>query len=201
MNNFLKSLRKYSFIVIATTALLGVLLAAFPDEMLAYSAFVIGGAFILSGVIATIYYFLKAESKSSLVLGVTAVVAGIIICAAYKQIVTVIIFVLGAFLLVGGIVNIINAIYIAVNRRRSWILTVIFSLISIVLGIVSLKNPFETQTTIVRFLGAGLIFFAVFETVIYFQFKKAYNEADQMLSNSEDSFKALEVEFTEVDFE
>ena len=199
MKNFLKGLQKYSFIIIGITTVLGVLLLAFPDKMLAYTAFFIGAAFIICGVLAIVNYISENKSKVTLVLGVTAAVIGVIICFAYKQIISVIVFILGAFLLVGGIVNLVNSFYIAVSRRRSWIVTVLLSISSIVLGVLSIRNPFGTQEKLVQILGAGLIAFAVLETVAYFSLRKAFIEADIRITNESAAQNAVEVEFTEVD--
>lgn len=175
------------------------LLAVYPDIMLAYAAFFIGGALIICGIVGVINYFVGSSSKFTLALGILSVVAGVIVCVAYRQIISVMIFLLGAFLLVGGIVNLVNSAYVAYSRNRSWILTVIMSVASIVLGIVSLRNPFGTQTGIVRFVGISLIAFAVLDTISYIQLKKAFIEADKRIDNENAENAATEVEFREVD--
>ncbi len=199
MKKFLSYLTKYSLIIICATAVLGVLLAVYPDIMLAYAAFFIGGALIICGIVGVINYFVGSSSKFTLALGILSVVAGVIVCVAYRQIISVMIFLLGAFLLVGGIVNLVNSAYVAYSRNRSWILTVIMSVASIVLGIVSLRNPFGTQTGIVRFVGISLIAFAVLDTISYIQLKKAFIEADKRIDNENAENAATEVEFREVD--
>lgn len=199
MKKFLANLQKYSFIIIGITAILGALLLAFPDKMIAYTAFFIGGAFIICGVLAIVNYISENKSKLTLVLGVTSTVIGVIVCFAYRQIISVIVFVLGAFLLVGGIVNLINSFYIAVSRHRSWILTVALSIGSIVLGVLSIKNPFGTQEKLVQFIGAGLIAFAVLDTVAYISLRKAFIEADKRITNENAAQSAVEVDYTEVD--
>lgn len=199
MKKFLSYLTKYSLIIICATAVLGVLLAVYPDIMLAYAAFFIGGALIICGIVGIINYFVGSSSKFTLALGILSVVAGVIVCVAYRQIISVMIFLLGAFLLVGGIVNLVNSAYVAYSRNRSWILTVIMSVASIVLGIVSLRNPFGTQTGIVRFVGISLIAFAVLDTISYIQLKKAFIEADKRIDNENAENAATEVEFREVD--
>ncbi|MCH5317702.1 MAG: DUF308 domain-containing protein [Eubacterium sp.] len=201
MKNFLNGLQKYSLIVIAITLILGSLLLAFPDKMLAYTAFFIGAGFIIGGVLAIINYISENKSKFTLVLGVATIVIGVIICIFYRQIISVILFVLGAFLLVGGIVNLVNSFYIAISRRRSWILTVILSIASIVLGVVSITNPFGTQEAIVQFIGAGLVAFSVLSTIAYIQLKRAFIEADKRITNENAAQSAHEVDFTEVEKE
>ncbi|MDE6723066.1 MAG: DUF308 domain-containing protein [Eubacterium sp.] len=200
MRKILSEIKKYSIVVIVITAVLGVLLIAIPDKMLAYTALFIGGAFTACGVFALISYISSDnKSKLTLVLGLISALSGVIICIAYRQIMSIIVFFIGIFLLVGGIVDLVNSIYIAVSRHRSWFLTVALAIASIVLGIVSIINPFDTQTKIVQFIGAGLIVFAVTDLIAFVQIKKVAKEVNSRLQNASDEYGATEVEFKEVD--
>ncbi|MEZ3420458.1 MAG: DUF308 domain-containing protein [Eubacterium sp.] len=200
MKKILSEIKKYSLIVIVVTAVLGILLIAMPDKMLAYTALFIGGAFTACGIFALLSC-LSSENKSklTLVLGVISAVSGIIICIAYKQIMSIIVFFIGIFLLVGGIIDLVNSFYIAVRHRRSWILTVVLAAASIVLGIVSIVNPFDTQTKIVQFIGAGLVLFAVMDLIAFIQVKKVADEVKEKVQNAQDEYGATEVEYEEVD--
>ena len=199
MRKILTEIKKYSLIVIVITGVLGGLLVAFPDKMLAYTALFIGGAFAACGVFAILNYLSDKKSKLTLTLGIIAAFSGIVICLAYRQIMSVIVFFLGIFLLIGGIVDLLNSFYIAASRHRSWILTVILSIASIVLGIVSITNPFDTQNKIVQFIGAGLIVFAVLDLIAFIQVKKVAEEVSQRISDTKDEYGATEVEYREVD--
>ncbi len=199
MREIYQEIKKYSLIVIAVTAFLGVLLIAFPDRMVAYTAIVIGGCFILCGIAALISYAINKDSTMSLILGVIAVVSGIIICAAYRQIVSVIIFLLGIFLLVGGIVDFINSIDVAIRHHRSWIFTVVLSVASIALGILSIANPFNAQDKIVQIVGGGLVLFAVLDLVTFIQIKAVAKEINRRLDNRNSEVNATEVDFEETD--
>ena len=199
MTGFFKELKKYSIITIIVTAVLGVLLISKPDQMIAYTSLIIGVAVILSGVVALINYVLKKDSKLPLVMGIIAVISGVIICCAYRQIVSVMIFFMGIILLVGGILDLVNSIDVAKRHYRSWIFTVILSIASIVLGILSIVNPFDTQSKIVQLIGGGFLIFAVLELSAYIQVQiiaKKAAEAEQIL---QDGVKATEVDFEEVD--
>ena len=199
MTGFFKELKKYSIITIIVTAVLGVLLISKPDQMIAYTSLIIGVAVILSGVVALINYVVKKDSKLPLVMGIIAVISGVIICCAYRQIVSVMIFFMGIILLVGGILDLVNSIDVAKRHYRSWIFTVILSIASIVLGILSIVNPFDTQSKIVQLIGGGFLIFAVLELSAYIQVQiiaKKAAEAEQIL---QDGVKATEVEFEEVD--
>lgn len=199
MTGFFKELKKYSIITIIVTAVLGVLLISKPEQMIAYTSLIIGVAVILSGVVALINYVVKKDSKLPLVMGIIAVISGVIICCAYRQIVSVMIFFMGIILLVGGILDLVNSIDVAKRHYRSWIFTVILSIASIVLGILSIVNPFDTQSKIVQLIGGGFLIFAVLELSAYIQVQiiaKKAAEAEQIL---QDGVKATEVDFEEVD--
>lgn len=199
MKKLLTEIKKYSLIGAIVLAVLGVLLIAAPGKMLRYTAFIIGGVCIACGVYAIISYIVNKASSFILTLGIISTITGIVICAAYRQIVSIIIFILGIILLAGGVVDLVNSVYVAVSRRRSWILTVILSIASIVLGIISITNPFDTQEKIVQFVGAGLVVFAVVDIIAYIQVMAISKEVQSKISRSGSENSAVEVDYEEVD--
>lgn len=199
MKKILTEIKKYSLIGAIVLAVLGVLLIAAPGKMLRYTAFIIGGVCIACGVYAIISYIVNKASSFVLTLGIISTITGIVICAAYRQIVSIIIFILGIILLAGGVVDLVNSVYVAVSRRRSWILTVILSVASIVLGIISITNPFDTQEKIVQFVGAGLVVFAVVDIIAYIQVMAISKEVQSKISRSGNENSAVEVDYEEVD--
>ena len=200
MRKILSELKKYSIVVIVITAVLGLLLITMPDRMLAYTALFVGGAFTACGVLALVSYISSAQkSKLTLVLGLISAVSGIIICIAYRQIMSVIVLIIGLFLLVGGIINLVNSFYISVKRNRSWLLTVFLAIASILLGIVSIANPFDTQTKLIQLIGIGLVVFAVMDLIAFIQIRKAAKEVASRMQNTADEYGAIEVEYEEVD--
>lgn len=199
MKKLLMEIKKYSLIGAIVLAVLGVLLIAAPGKMLRYTAFIIGGVCIACGVYAIISYIVNKASSFVLTLGIISTITGIVICAAYRQIVSIIIFILGIILLAGGVVDLVNSVYVAVSRRRSWILTVILSVASIVLGIISITNPFDTQEKIVQFVGAGLVVFAVVDIIAYIQVMAISKEVQSKISRSGNENSAVEVDYEEVD--
>lgn len=199
MKKLLAEIKKYSLIGAIVLAVLGVLLIAAPGKMLRYTAFIIGGVCIACGVYAIISYIVNKASSFVLTLGIISTITGIVICAAYRQIVSIIIFILGIILLAGGVVDLVNSVYVAVSRRRSWILTVILSVASIVLGIISITNPFDTQEKIVQFVGAGLVVFAVVDIIAYIQVMAISKEVQSKISRSDSENSAVEVDYEEVD--
>ncbi len=199
MRRILTEIKKYSVVFIIVCSVLGALLIAFPNRMLAYTSLFIGGAFIACGVFAIISYLIKRRFTLTLTLGIIAVVSGIIICLAYRQIISVIVFLMGIFLLVGGLVNLVNAFYVASFMPHSWIVTTVLSVASVALGIVSMTDPFDTQNTLVQFLGIGLLVFAVLDLIAYVQIREVAKKIKQKLNDKRDSDGSVEVDYREVD--
>lgn len=199
MRKILTQMKKYSIIFIAVTAILGVLLIAFPQNMLAYTALFIGGALIACGVFAIISYIIKKGFTLTLTLGILSVVGGLIICLAYRQIMSVMVFILGIYMLVGGVVDLVNSFYVAAVKRRSWILTVVLSIASITLGIFSIVNPFHTQDAIVQFVGAGLLVFAALDLIAYIQVAEIAKSIKEQVDNARYGTQVKEVDFIETD--
>lgn len=199
MRKILMEIKKYSIIIMIVSAVLGVLLIAFPDRMLAYTSLFMGGAFIACGIFAIINYLIKRRFVFTLTLGIIAVVSGLIICLAYKQIISVIVFLIGIFLLVGGLVNLVNAFYVASAMPHSWIITTVLSVASIALGIVSMTNPFHAQNTLVQFLGIALLIFAALDLIAYFQVREISKKIQERINNKKDTDGTIEVDYQEVD--
>lgn len=199
MRKILTEIKKYSIIIMIVSAVLGVLLIAFPDRMLAYTSLFMGGAFIACGIFAIINYLIKRRFVFTLTLGIIAVVSGLIICLAYKQIISVIVFLISIFLLVGGLVNLVNAFYVASAMPHSWIITTVLSVASIALGIVSMTNPFHAQNTLVQFLGIALLIFAALDLIAYFQVREISKKIKERINNKKDTDGTIEVDYREVD--
>lgn len=198
MAKFFSAIKKYSIIIFFISALLGVLLIMYPDYMLAYSALFVGISFILCGLFGIISYIIKKDSMFALILGIISAISGVIICLAYKQIMTVMVFLLGIILLVGGVTDLVTSAYVAISRRRSWILTVLLSVASIALGVMAISNPFDTQNKLIQVIGAGLIVFAIVDLISYIQIKVIERKVKKELEAEQAAQTATEVEFTDV---
>lgn len=199
MKKIITEVKKYSIILIVASALLGVLLVAFPDKMIQYTALFAGGALVACGVYAILSYAINKKYVFTLTLGIISAVAGIVICCAYRQIITVIIFLLGLYLLVGGLFNLFDSFWLSKAMPHSWFVTLLLGLASAALGIVCLTNPFGAQSTLVRFIGVGLLVFAATDLVAYLQVKEVANEVREQIKDAESEDGSIEVDFKEVD--
>lgn len=193
MLDFLKGLKRFSIATIIVSAIMGVLFIAFPSKCIQYISLVVGVSLIVTGIISVVSYIVERDTKLPLVLGTISLISGIIVCAKYQAIISIIVVILGIFILTSGIVDMATSIRSIMIFRKSGWFTMLLSVITIVFGIVAITKSAQLTDGIVRFIGAALIVYAVLDLVTYIQ----VNSKVKQVKNAVDSISDIEVEATE----
>lgn len=193
MLDFLKGLKRFSIATIIVSAIMGVLFIAFPSKCIQYISLVVGVSLIATGIISVVSYIVERDTKLPLVLGTISLISGIIVCAKYQAIISIIVVILGIFILTSGIVDMATSIRSIMIFRKSGWFTMLLSVITIVFGIVAITKSAQLTDGIVRFIGAALIVYAVLDLVTYIQ----VNSKVKQVKDAVDSISDIEVEATE----
>lgn len=193
MLDFLKGLKRFSIATIIVSAIMGVLFIAFPSKCIQYISLVVGVSLIVTGIISVVSYIVERDTKLPLVLGTISLISGIIVCAKYRAIISIIVVILGIFILTSGIVDMVTSIRSIMIFRKSGWFTMLLSVITIVFGIVAITKSAQLTDGIVRFIGAALIVYAVLDLVTYIQ----VNSKVKQVKDAVDSISDIEVEATE----
>lgn len=182
MREILIKIKNLSLITIAAGFIIGIVLLVRPDESVQFISILCGVTVIMLGIGAWISYFTKFKSIILAILGTLAIIAGIILCVRYRSIVSAVIFLFGVFVLVGGIVDLISAIDAKRNDLKSWIVSIIMSAVTIILGLIVIINPFDSIMVLTQLLGAGLIVYAIMDLISFIQIRKIvkYNLSPQI---------------------
>ena len=193
MLDFLKGLKRFSIATIIVSAIMGVLFIAFPSKCIQYISLVVGVSLIVTGIISVVSYIIEWDRKLPLVLGTISLISGIIVCAKYRAIISIIVVILGIFILTSGIVDMATSIRSIMLFRKSGWFTMLLSVITIIFGIVAITKSAQLTDGIVRFIGAALIVYAVLDLVTYIQ----VNSKVKQVKNAVDSISDIEIEATE----
>ena len=193
MLDFLKGLKRFSIATIIVSAIMGVLFIAFPSKCIQYISLVVGVSLIATGIISVVSYIVERDTKLPLVLGTISLISGIIVCAKYRAIISIIVVILGIFILTSGIVDMATSIRSIMIFRKSGWFTMLLSVITIIFGIVAITKSAQLTDGIVRFIGAALIVYAVLDLVTYIQ----VNSKVKQVKDAVDSISDIEVEATE----
>lgn len=193
MLDFLKGLKRFSIATIIVSAIMGVLFIAFPSKCIQYISLVVGVSLIVTGIISVVSYIIERDTKLPLVLGTISLISGIIVCAKYQAIISIIVVILGIFILTSGIVDMATSIRSITLFRKSGWFTMLLSVITIIFGIVAITKSAQLTDGIVRFIGAALIVYAVLDLVTYIQ----VNSKVKQVKDAVDLISDIEVEATE----
>lgn len=193
MLDFLKGLKRFSIATIIVSAIMGVLFIAFPSKCIQYISLVVGVSLIVTGIISVVSYIIERDTKLPLVLGTISLISGIIVCAKYRAIISIIVVILGIFILTSGIVDMATSIRSIMLFRKSGWFTMLLSVITIIFGIVAITKSAQLTDGIVRFIGAALIVYAVLDLVTYIQ----VNSKVKQVKDAVDSISDIEIEATE----
>lgn len=193
MLDFLKGLKRFSIATIIVSAIMGVLFIAFPSKCIQYISLVVGVSLIVTGIISVVSYIIERDTKLPLVLGTISLISGIIVCAKYRAIISIIVVILGILILTSGIVDMATSIRSIMLFRKSGWFTMLLSVITIIFGIVAITKSAQLTDGIVRFIGAALIVYAVLDLVTYIQ----VNSKVKQVKDAVDSISDIEVEATE----
>lgn len=186
MKEFFKQARSFSIVTIIASVIFGVVLLLFPEQSIKYISIAFGAVLILLGLAAVIQFFVKSANAFVLSLGIIVMIFGVIICAKYKTIVSLVELLFGLFLLFSGIVDFVTSLQSSVRATSSWWITLLLSVASVVFGVVSIIQPFAVTATLVRFIGAGLLIYAVLDIITYVRFRSIGRAVEDAINrNSE----------------
>ena len=168
----IQNIKKLSLASILISVIFGIIFIAFPAEVMTYLSLFLGGAMILLGVVAIINYIIERSTAFTLVLGILAIILGIIVCTHYKEIISIMVIVFGIFILTSGIFNFFTAIkVIASSLVMGWV-TLFLSIATSVLGIVAITRSGSFSEALVQLIGVALIVYAVLDIIAYIQVKR-----------------------------
>ncbi len=172
MRELFEKFRAYSIASIVVSALCGLALLIFPAASIRYISLAFGSALLIMGTVGVVQYFRKTAGPVVLSVGLISMVCGVIICAKYQSILTLVEFLFGAFIFCGGIIGLVIALRREMRLMPGWGVNLALTVVSIILGLVCMVNPFHTALALARMLGVALLLYAVMETVGYVQLRK-----------------------------
>ena len=183
---FVAQVKKISIASILIAIALGLLFIIFPDKCITYISLAVGISLILLGVAGIIGFFVDRSSGFTLALGIISAIAGIVICAKYQAIISLIVIVFGIFILASGIFNLLTSIKIIASSLIFGWVTFALSIITSVFGVIAITKSNALTITIVQFIGAALLVYAVMDIISFFQVKKLVKDVKTAVEATND---------------
>lgn len=163
IKKFWSDLKNHWMLASVITIVLGLILLLFPGISLRSMCYLVGGFCIAFGVIRTVHYFQQTRAypflfQSDLLTGLISLGLGLFMITHPEGIMGLIPALFGILLVGYGIGNILRAVDAKKSGFGSWGLLLALAILSILLGVVILNNPFSALETILMVIGAGLIY-------------------------------------------
>lgn len=177
--NILEKIKQLSLVTIVIGFLSGILFIAFPDKCIKYISITVGVAMIALAIAGIVGYLTKKNSAFSLVGGVLLGLIGIIVCIKYEQVVSLIVAVIGLFVMSAGITNLITGFKVIKRTVVMGWVTLLMACVTIVFGFVALTNSSAVSESLVRLIGVGLIIYAVIDLIAYFEVRSLVKEVNK----------------------
>lgn len=142
------------------TVIIGVILFLMPGKALATILRFVGIILIIMGVLHMLSAF-KENSESTQgekAVALIAIIAGAVVLLFPGFIVSLFPLIAAAAIILNGISNLMKAIDAKKSGDSGWMAMCILSIITVIAGIIVFRNPFSATKTLVRVIGAILIY-------------------------------------------
>ena len=160
--NYIKSLKVNYSLSALICAVLGVVLLVWPGQSTQIVCIVLGAVLGIFGIVQIIIYLVTQEktmvSHSMMMFGIVLAVIGGWIVLKPDTIIKAIPMIVGILIVIHGLHNAVQAIDLKKMNYSNWWVALLLSILTIALGAVLICNPFTVMDTVVRVIGAFLIY-------------------------------------------
>ena len=181
--DFLVSLKRQTFIFALCYLLTGAFFIFRPGTAAVAIIRILAAAALVLGIIKIVEFFSSQKYnkpfRSSLTSGVLILAMAVFMLARPQVVVSLLYVVIGAALLVDGIVAVECAIDLRHFRDGRHTDVLLFGAVTMILGIVVLFNPFSTAEALILASGIFLLIGGVTDLVSLFYIRRASKHGDQ----------------------
>ena len=160
--NYIKSLKVNYSLSAVICVILGIVLLVWPGQSTQVVCMVLGIVLGGFGLIQIILYLATKEktmiSHSMMMLGVVLAVIGGWIVLKPETIIKAIPMIVGILIVIHGLHNAVQAIDLKKMQYDNWWVALLLSFLTVALGVVLICNPFTIVDTVVRIIGAFLVY-------------------------------------------
>lgn len=149
--------------------LLGVFLFVKPGLANEVVGYVLGTLIMIAGVNSLVKFFVNQSALRffdfELVLGILSILLGAMIVFNPLALTSILTVGLGLWMIVSSTIKVQYALELKRYKEESWLLTLIIAILTMVLGLVVIFNPFSGQMLLTKVLGMFVIFYAILDIV------------------------------------
>lgn len=153
----LSQIKKSKMIAGAVSALLGLVLLFWPGLTMSLICQFVGAALGLTGLLTCAVFFTQPKDSpfraGSLIAGIPLAAVGLFIFLRPGFLIEFIPVVVGCIIIIDGAANLMETISIMRQGNSKWWISLIFAVVTILLGIVLIVRPFNATRIIMQAIG------------------------------------------------
>ncbi len=160
MKEYLKS-RKLSFLLASVLyIILGLVLLIWPGTAATVICYAFGTVLAVYGLVSIIAFFISRTGGFALelFLGIVAAAVGVFFLLQPRVVASFLPVAVGLFVIIDGLLNLKRALELRRLEYGRWYVTLLLSLLSVVLGLVVVFQPFLAAEALVMLIGAVFIY-------------------------------------------
>lgn len=188
IKNKFKSMYRTSIIFSSLLILIGMFLLIKPETTLHAISYFMGVALIIWGLVPIIQFFSNKETKQylefSFIIGVFALIFGIIIMIKPNIIGSIIPLLIGIWMVINGVTKLYYSL--TLNKLSSATVSIILSIIILICGLVLIFNPFKGAIILTKIIGISVIIYSILDLVECYTLKKTMKEFTNVSKNKKD---------------
>ena len=162
MKSIIQDMKHNYFINAVIMVILGIVLVIWPHILGVALCYLLGGALIVMGIFQLIS-FLRGErlgfyNKFVMMMGIVLILLGIWICTQPHIVLSIIPVVVGIIVLIHGLMDIQYTLDIKKAGSEKWWIALIASILTLVVGLLLVFNPFTVYEITTVLLGAAMLY-------------------------------------------
>lgn len=169
MKDIAKKMYRTSITTSLIYLLIGVILLFVTDSVLITISRVLGIILLVAGLFPVISYFkdnaFKDLARSQLIGGIFLIVSGIIMILNPTLIGTIIPIVIGVCMIISSISKVTYALMLRENKVQSWNISLIFAIITLLVGLFLVIKPWAATGLIFQIIGVIIIIYSILEII------------------------------------
>ena len=156
-----------SMVVDFLTVILGLFLIANPSVGAESTLMLIGILLVITGIYSIIKFIMNSRSifRFELIFGVLSLIAG---CFAFFKpfaVASLLAILVGVWLIVSSLIKLSIAIELKKNNEESWIFDLTVAILTLILGVLILINPFKGYMGLTIYIGIMIIIYSAMDII------------------------------------
>lgn len=183
MNAIFQKQRRSSIVAALVTLALGLVLIFWPDHTAAVLGMLLGGALLAVGLIYVLGWTARRRGEEA---PVYALIPGVVLCALGLWLLreplamaALVQYIFGAVLIFHGVIDLQGGLALMRMGWRRWWADLLLGVVTVLLGLVVLANPFAAFDMLLMLLGCSLVFDGLSDLYLIWRITRAVREQER----------------------